>query len=121
MGSAEEEITDQSRLRANPCCCISSLGPNRGKHSGTPPLMGLDLSNTASGRTYSTSSPLGRHQDVTFAPNRYTSADEPFLCVRTHRGRPPSPRSNRTEPGMANAAVASCTMRSLSADARVRT
>ena len=118
MGSAEEEITDQSRLRAKPCCCISSLGPNRGKHSGIPPLMGLDLSNTASGRTYSTSSPLGRHQDVTFAPNRYTSADEPFLCVRTHLGRPPSPSSNRTEPGMANAAVASCTMRSLSADAR---
>jgi hypothetical protein len=37
-----------------------------------PPLMGLDLSNTASGRTYRTSSPEAWVQLVTQAPYRYT-------------------------------------------------
>ena len=58
------------------------------------------------------------HQDVTHAPKRYTSALPPFLCVRTHFGSPPSPATNSTLPGMANAAFASSTILSFSADAR---
>ena len=61
MGSAEEEHTTQSTFLAKPCCCISGDGPNRGKQIGIPPEMGLDLSQTASGRTKRTSSPLGWH------------------------------------------------------------
>ena len=41
-----------------------------GKQNGMPPEMGLDLSNLASGRTYSTSSPDGCFQEVTTAPNK---------------------------------------------------
>ena len=107
MGSAEEEITDQSRLRANPCCCISSL-PEPREAQRDAAADGLGLVDRVRPHVQHVV-PLGRHQDVTFAPNRYTSADEPFLCVRTHRGRLPSPSSNRTEP-MANAAVASRSM-----------
>ena len=38
----------QVRLRAKPCCCMDP-GPNCGKQCGTPPLMGLEPSNFASG------------------------------------------------------------------------
>ena len=41
-----------------------------GKQKGMPPEMGFDLSNLASGRTYSTSSPDGCFQEVTTAPNK---------------------------------------------------
>ena len=58
------------------------------------------------------------HHDVTHAPKMYTSAVPPFLCVSLHTGRPPLPSSNTTLPGMENAALASWTMRSLSAEAR---
>lgn len=121
-GSADVEAICQSTLRAKPCCCIASEGPNcgRGHHGrgapwvmcwsggaeavcrtqlqdpqspaaspavsrcfpnppypphptcgkqcGMPPLMGLDLSNTASGRMYSTSSPEACFQLVMQAP-----------------------------------------------------
>ena len=67
--------------------------------------MAADPSNTASGRTYSTSSPLGCVQDVTVAPNRYTSAVDPFLCVSETRGRFPRPGENETDSGMAKRAL----------------
>lgn len=50
FGSALVLAISQSKLRANPCCCMAP-GPNWGKQWGMPPEIGFDLSKTASGRT----------------------------------------------------------------------
>ena len=60
----------------------------------------------------------GRHQEVTHAPKRYTSARPPRFVREDALREASSPSSKATLPGMANAEVASCTMRSFSADAR---
>ena len=88
-------VSAQSTLRAKPCTWMSP-GPNCGQQCGRPPEMGLDLSNTASGRTYSTSRPF-LTKEVTTPPNRYAVAVSPFFAVRRTAGRSPVPAISSTE------------------------
>jgi hypothetical protein len=69
----------------------------------------LTLSNTASGRTYSTSSPVACVQLHTAPPNRYTCAPAPHACLSTTVGSPPRPSANSTLPGMPNLSCSSLT------------
>jgi len=87
------------------------------------PAIGTDSSNFASGLTNKTSSPVGCVQDAQFAPNRYTLAVDPFLCVKETYGDDVSSHSskNETEVGMENFAFKAETNSSLFVEALTTT
>ncbi|OPZ80268.1 MAG: hypothetical protein BWY76_03406 [bacterium ADurb.Bin429] len=80
--------------------------------TGIPPRMGLPSSYADSALMKNRSSPPTTRQEVTCAPWRYTSAEAPDSWLSIAFGRPFTPGTKPTAPGMPNCSVSSSSIAS---------